>query len=46
MTEARLDNDFQCVHTALVSRQPRHMALLRPAPIAIHHDGDVLGQLG
>ena len=38
---ACLDHFAHRLHSALVPHDARHEALLRPAPIAIHDDGDV-----
>jgi len=36
-----VDHLDQRIHTGLVAEEARQVALLRPAPIAIHHDGHV-----
>jgi hypothetical protein len=44
-TDTGLYHRFQRVYTPLVAGQSRQMPPLRPASIAIHDDGDMLGRL-
>ena len=41
---AGLDDAPSCAHAGAMPRDARQVAALRPAAVAVHDDGDVLGQ--